>query len=46
MHTNVVECIMLSNDSGAHNVHTVDTNCQNLFEFCANVGVMFELSYL
>ena len=44
--------VMLSNDSGAHNVHYVCMNyyCNQwtpmskfVFEFCANVGVMFEL---
>ena len=48
VHTNV----MLSNDSGAHNVHYVCMANQwtpmskFVFEFCANVEVMFEHSYL
>ena len=56
MHTNVVECIMLSNDSGTHNVHYVcmcditlisgHQLSKFVFEFCANVGVMFERSLI
>ena len=51
VHTNV----MLSNDSGAHNVHYVCMDYYSnqwtpmskfVFEFCANVEVMFEHSYL
>ena len=53
-HCGMCASIMLSNNSGAHNVRDVAHQCQNscfliciikCFGLCANVGVMFERSY-
>ena len=50
MHINVVKCIvlsiMLSKDSGAHNVHSIITLISGHLQYVINnVGVMFEHSY-